>query len=393
MIFIQYENSTTVIMRFRFNNDKSSLGSITEKYADVYIHLGEKNCQNSVVKANKVILGMRSPYFHRIFQSRENIQVVDMCFVGVPGSMIRDAINLMYGGTIEILDDHVKRFSGFLELLELDVNMTNIEEGENKVKSFKTKSTAIENEANKRKRQEEVTEEGDKEISKNIYSEVPSSSPHEIYSSSTKEVPSFSQTKQTEVRFMTPAMPTKDYPLPKSTVREIFKESSSSSSKHRTTSDICSDNWTETSTTGLVEELKNLDFEIGKSTKKGVGHKEYICCNCGLIVKDIFSARNHYIQVHQNSDKEEKIIMEVIKYQKKAIEEVKSLEVDISGDCNKTLAIIELENINENLQERLVSLSQLNDKNLPPNLTRKRDHLTKSISALSAKLQAFIIKL
>lgn len=382
MTFIQYDNKNSAEMKFHYNNEQS-LGPITDKYANVYLHLGEKNNPDSIIKANKVILAMRSPYFHRIFQSRENIQSVDMGFVGVQGSIIRDAVNLIYGGTIEILDKQVGRFSNFLKLLELDFKMTKNEEGNINlpILTLKTKSTGIENETKKMKHQEEeVTEERDNEMMKNLSPEMHVSSPSEI----------------ADGTCMAPAVCAPvviEFLSPKPTVGASFQGSSSSSSNKRTSKEICSDNWTETSSTGLDVELKKIDFQIGKSTSKGVGHKEYICCHCSFVVKDIFNARLHYIKAHQNSDEEQKTIMEVIKYQKEVIEEVKKLELDIIGDCNKTLAVIELETIVENLQARLISLGQMDDKNLPPNLTRKRVQLTKFFSELSAKLQDYIINL
>ena len=69
-------------MKFQLNNKALTLGQVANEYADVYLHI-EENKTFSILKANKVILALHSPYFHRLFQSCENVQTFHMVFLGV----------------------------------------------------------------------------------------------------------------------------------------------------------------------------------------------------------------------------------------------------------------------------------------------------------------------
>ena len=65
-------------MKFTLQNKYPTLGSLAEDYSDVELHFednvnGEKFFTSK--KANKVILAMYSPYFHRLFKSSKEVSV------------------------------------------------------------------------------------------------------------------------------------------------------------------------------------------------------------------------------------------------------------------------------------------------------------------------------
>ena len=77
-------------MIFQLKRQHLSL-DFASQYADVFLHLDGKKEANSVIKANKVVLAFHSKYFHRLFQSRENMQAVDLCFVELKGATVHNA--------------------------------------------------------------------------------------------------------------------------------------------------------------------------------------------------------------------------------------------------------------------------------------------------------------
>ena len=79
-------------MTFYLKEKKIPLGSITDQYADFYLHVADEEDGLSIIKANKVILASQSKYFHRIFQSCENIQIFHMGLLGFPIDIIQCAI-------------------------------------------------------------------------------------------------------------------------------------------------------------------------------------------------------------------------------------------------------------------------------------------------------------
>ena len=110
-------------MKFDIRNKFLALGNLVEDYVDVELYYedsqkGEKYF--SSLNANKVILALYSPYFHRLFQSSKSLSVFHLCFVGVNNHNINDVIKLIYGQSIHIEEKHVARFENFLKWLEID---------------------------------------------------------------------------------------------------------------------------------------------------------------------------------------------------------------------------------------------------------------------------------
>ena len=102
-------------MKFKVNSKSLTLGQFAKDYADVSLYIEEKDVF-SILKANKVILALHSPYFHKLFQSSKDIQNFHIGFMGVSNFAIRDAIRLIYGENISIMGKNVGRFSQFFEI-------------------------------------------------------------------------------------------------------------------------------------------------------------------------------------------------------------------------------------------------------------------------------------
>ena len=71
-----------------------------------------------------------------------------------------------------------------------------------------------------------------------------------------------------------------------------------------------SDNFTETSSSGLTDQLDIIDFKLG-ITPQG-HHNHYICKHCNGIVMSLYEAKLHYMEKHQVSDAEKKAIGEIM---------------------------------------------------------------------------------
>ena len=121
MNWTQLNRITSTAMEFKLIEQRLSLGPVANEYADVHFHIEDKEEKTfSTLKANKVILALHSPYFHRLFQSSEKTETFHVCLVGVTNYAIRDAVKLMYGEQLTIPEKNVKRFSTFLKSIEIE---------------------------------------------------------------------------------------------------------------------------------------------------------------------------------------------------------------------------------------------------------------------------------
>ena len=377
MPVFQFNISFTSEMKFLLNNKHFSLGTITNHYADVMLHVEEqKNLPHSIIKANKVLLAYHSPYFHRMFQSCETTQTFHMGFMGVSNYNVRDAVSMIYGESVHILEKNVNRFSAFLKLLEIDYETSDIDEGEGERLAKRLKQVTREEIANDSKR---VVTASLPEKNKSVASPtLPSRS------IPTTAVPTTLSCSPTER-----ALP-KDAAIPaSSTFVERETTSSSFIYTNRRGEPCFSDNWTETSETNLVENLKAIDFNIDAGDTGG-HHKNYICIHCGILVNAFDNAKHHFTQNHQTSDAEINVIKEVTEYKKTAFMEIHKLQLDIQDGCNKAMTIFRLNTIIVNLRERINTLENLDKKNLTRILVWKKSELVKAISETVIEVEGFI---
>ena len=403
-------------MTFHLNSQNLCLGQITDQYADVYLHV-EENGIHSIIKANKVILAFHSPYFHRIFQSRANIQTVDVAFVGIKPFLLREALKMMYGQNIEVSEILVDRFLALLNLLEIDfekrVGYLGVESSKNQKKiklgqnmpNVSTKCTAeessIENENDLKEsavedmshvQKHSPTKSSLVNISTPMTFSVPtvaSSSTSPSVTSTTSSVtttgPSITSTTPSVITTTPASLSNMNVTINPMTTPSISKPRIANADKR---SETVPDNLTETSESGLSEELNKIDFNIGVSAAGH--HKDYVCCHCSIVVKSLVQAKIHFVDNHQNCDEEKETISEIMKYKKVAIKEIQEVQKDIHNGANKILATSQLTNIIENLRKHEDTLNKLKEKNLPPNLMRKRSDIIKSFNDIIIKVETFI---
>ena len=336
-------------MTFFRKDNNLNLGAVTDQYADIFIHV-EENGLHSFIKANKVILASHSPYCHRVFQSRENVQNVDMVFVGMKAFLVREALRMMYGQTIKIAERHLERFCEFLQLLEFAFENSVVEEegGAAHMPKKRKLSTDV---------HPECTTAPDGVVLDDVENQ-----------DKTCENISVSST-------ISPV---------KSTVQQPGVSTEHRSEKRTETTDIL----TETSESGLNEELDKIDFKLGISSSGH--HSDYICCHCGRSIKSLVQAKIHFVDNHQNSDAEKRCIVDIMKSKANALGEFEKLKDVINNGGNNVLAVNQLKTIVENLHMHKETLKQLKEKNLPPNLIRKRIDISKSIVVIINNIETFI---
>lgn len=258
-------------MKFKLNSKSLTLGQIAEDYADVSLYIEEKDVF-SILKANKVILALHSPYFHRLFTSTKDIQNFHIGFMGVSNFAIRDAIRLIYGENISIMGKNVGRFSQFLKLLGIDFE-SDIDEQESPLHKKQKLDLNESLDADKNLSTEETELKGIEPVQKQ--KETPLTQQKVPLLSTKEEQSVMTSGKNEEIKQL--HIPSLDsQPSVKITTRKG--------------SPAFLDNWTETSETGLLESLEEIDFKIGGGNSKGQ-HQDYICCHCGVIVRAIAKAK------------------------------------------------------------------------------------------------------
>ena len=366
-------------MKLQLTNRNTLLGAITDQYADVFIHIEDRTKQPSCIKSNKVILAFHSPYFHRIFQSRENIQAVDFNFAGIHPSIINNAIKLMYGDCVDVLEKHFQRFSAFLKFLEIDFEVnTNSETQTKKVIHAGSRSD------------KKVSTIEEKMDVVDVDCALSPASPLSVSPSEGEKFPGGEDSRSEK--------PSSNTPLEGAQVLASASESHHPKDNKSLlptnvklinfNSDPLPDNWTETPESVINLKLKDIDFTVTRSMDNR--HCTYICIHCGIVEKSLASAENHYIHSHQNSTKEMKIMENAIEYRRGAIESFQRIQIDIKNGCNQTLAICELSTIAENLRKQIETLEEFEKKNLSRNLVRKRNEMMKSISDTASKIEIFV---
>lgn len=331
---------------------KLTQGDITEQYADAYLHLKEQG-NSSVIKANKVILAFHSPYFHRIFQSRDNIQSVDFAFVGIGADVVKKTISMMYGSSLTVSKNELAKFKMFFNMLEMDFGVS--EDDANPMPTVKQPSTV-----------------GGDLAKEDEYNEM-QSPPHELSPPRKKKAMATTPTTSVEKN---PPVATKHSPVPSAIVAgqqtkqshskpsqtqtdKIPSDTSNETSQSEETkpSKVCKitsghsgqswyttrggapgfiDNWTETTEDGLEDRLAEINFKLGL-TPKG-HHKDYVCCNCYKVVQAFSLAFSHFEEVHKNCDEEISLLRAAMKYQKDAVQDIGKLQTQIADGCIKELA-------------------------------------------------------
>ena len=105
-------------------------------YIDVYFHCED----NSIVEGNMAILAQQSPFCHKFFQSRKGMKVADMFFTNIRQSVIRSALNIMYGKSVNVSVSDIKRVGSFLNLLGVKYKTSTVDAGSSDKMSIRANS-------------------------------------------------------------------------------------------------------------------------------------------------------------------------------------------------------------------------------------------------------------
>ena len=340
-------------MKFTLQNKYPTLGSLVEDYSDVELHFedcinGEKFFTSK--KANKVILAMYSPYFHRLFKSSKGVSVFHVCFTGVDKHNVMNVLKLMYGGSIILEKKHITRFENFLKMLGIEYDH--------------------EQEA------------------------PPTSNISDSDSLLNQPLPKEQQTDETEVVVEpSPKKTLKNQGLKSSVFQKVVENSRPKlrgvlGPDEEVNSEFL-ETCTETPESGLVEELAKVDFKLGTRASDRA-HLEYMCLHCGQVYKALALAQRHFVKHHQKRDDEIKILQENIEYSLRVSKEISSLKESLQGDYNKTMAICQLETHDKELKRRITVLRGMTEKNLAPSCLMKRNELTAKFSNEVKKVQHLI---
>ena len=336
-------------MKFKLNQKHLSFGTVSEKYADAFIHIADKN---QTIKANKVILAFQSSYFDRIFHCRDNMQIVDVCFTSIHPTIVSDAIRMMYGEVIEVLDKYSKQFIAFLKLLELGYEKEDIE----KETSTEAKEGNI---------YDQTTSEVDEVVNTSggldLGAKAPLANPPDKPNHSKKvatsnkrgnskspspEMTSKRSNKRKKLRttyyegehehIRTPSIPgisSKDSNDPSKTKPANISKANKEAIKDHSNFD---ENWTETSGSNIVNLLKDIDFR--QVATEGSRKNNYECSHCGRLCYALAEAETHFQTEHQDCGDAPAILKAAMIHHETALECFKRIKKELDNNCNKALA-------------------------------------------------------
>ena len=331
-----------------------------EDYEDVELHYEDsqkgKKCFSSL-KANKVILALYSPYFHRLFQGSKGLSVFHICFVGANKYTIGDVIKLIYGQSIIIQEKHVARFEFLLKLLEIDYSF-----------AVNDDQSVHQSVGKKLKLSSPQSDQPGAEYDKTSLDMDPSTTKTKTQEEHLKarlDEQEAGTSSGTNTRKVGRCHPSKSEP-------QIIQEGQELTREYI-------DKYFETTETGLAEELDKFDFKLGTRSSEHE-HLEYTCCHCGLVLKALHLAREHFVAYHQERDAEIKILKECFEYSKKVSNDVSFIQETMMAKFNETMVQCQLENIFNELSKRVTLLKNMKEKNLLPHLEQKKDEYIERFS-------------
>ena len=135
----------------------------------------------------------------------------------------------------------------------------------------------------------------------------------------------------------------------------------------------------ETPESGLAEELDKFDFKLGTRSSEQQ-HLEYTCSHCGLVLKAVHLAREHFVAYHQKRDAEIQILKECHEYSTRVSNDISFIQETMKAKFNEKMVQCQLANIVNDLSKRLTLLKNMQAKNLLPHLERKKDEYIERFS-------------
>ena len=351
-------------MKFNISNKSLALGNLVEDYGDVELHyedsLKGQKCFSSL-KANKVILALYSPYFHRLFQGSKGLSVFHICFVGVNNNTINDVIKLIYGQSITIQEKHVSRFENLLKWLEIDYEKEILSESSN----VNDDESVHQQVGKKLKLSSQQSDQPDKiSLDMDPPPTTKTKTQGELLKAKVDEQEA-GTSLGTNTRKVGRCHPPQSEPQIIQEEQEITRE--------------YIDKYFETTESGLAEELDKFDFKLGTRSSEDK-HLEYTCSHCGLVLKALHLAREHFVAYHQERDVEIKKLKECFEYSTRVSNDISFIQESMKAKYNETMVHCQLENIVNELGKRVTLLKNIQEKNLLPHLMRKRDEYIERFS-------------
>ena len=302
---------------------------VMKKYVDVYIHCED----NSIVEGHMVILAQQSPFCHRFFQSREGMKVADMFFTNIRHSVVKNAVQIIYGKLVNVSESDFKRVSSFLKMLQVEYQLVTTQQEE-----------SVDGESSQQTKQADL----------NLTFQSPFS-------------PHFSKDDQAEY---TVAAPKKN---------QI---------KENVPFDINDDN--STVTTESEARVKSIEhiMEQNESLKR----QQYKCAICNVISLAFANAEKHFRDNHQDLGAEKELLIKVQEGRSSELSKFyKYMDISITS-ANKSLVQHELGLILENIENLISRLDNLHD-GLPRFIHAKKSQLMKILAQDKKEVGNFIEKI
>ena len=297
---------------------------VLASYVDVYLH-----CENnSIVEGNMATIAQQSPFFHKFFQSRRGMKVADMFFTHIRQSVVRSAMDIMYGKSVNVTLSDVKRVSSFLNLLGVKYKVSSTVndaslENTNYPANIKVQAQAA---------PKETEEDQIKEIE-------------------TRKNALISIHREKEVDTMS--------------VQSIEPRPGTSQTKQK----MDWDNWTVTTTDS--EGFANIRQTVVRDN----GRKIYKCQICSVFSLDFSAAEKHYQSKHRNLTTELNLLKRVLT--QRALLKAKFQELSSRGK-NNVLIEHECSEILETFQNFETELNIL-PADLPSHMETKKKRTIKEI--------------
>jgi hypothetical protein len=271
-----------------------------------------------VFNVHKVILAMYSPFLHDYFQSRPGHDVNDIFFQSTHSTIVKAELDLLYTGKVSIQRKYLRSFTWFVETL-LGINVEEMTE----TSSYEPQEPAV----------SEEIKEGNKEESLVSHGELP-------------------------------LLPSAD-PSDNAHGDECNEAASSLASA-----------WTLTSINS--EDLRQMCHSVVTLINN---RRQYKCDICSHVSKTFGDASQHFIDKHQNCQRERKQIDVAMNSRKSCLDNIFKVNEEIRKGCNEAMATNQLGLIADELNKHLDVLGGFEKKkHLAPIISRKARELCHALN-------------
>ena len=263
---------------FKSKPDAPENDEIRTMYADVNIYM---DTDPRVIKAHKVNLAQRSPWFHTMFQNQPETKMVNVVFFGIPYRTIQQTIEIIYGKCVTISQKDKQRMANFLSKLGVQWK---------EELQFKTSMTGAKEVADGPSKQidENITENNSKNVFTKPKIAIDQQNLGTMNKSSEKEI----ETKSNET----------------DKAVDIY--------------DIL-DTWTQSNpTTKSVEAIKHTAYKNPENEAVNI----YKCTICVNISRSFEKAKQHFMYKHMDTSTTSSILLNAEIFRRENIRKVEELE-------------------------------------------------------------------